>query len=101
MIEQEISKLKEEIKSREDFLKKLEKENTFVLKTNTAYLSNMGIVTAFNSWDGFEDWVRIKHSQMWKGFNTGILKITFELELKKELTTKINSDTEKEVEKIK
>ena len=80
-------RIDDEIKIEEDKIKTLreakailEGKNSFSFTTNTAYLSNQGIIGSFGIVGGrLGEWVNIKHGQHWKGMNDSIVEVTFKI----------------------
>jgi len=77
-----LEKRKKEIKEQLENLKKKEEElrnsDTFKLLTNTAYLMNMKV---FEGWEGFREFIELKHEQHWKGENDSTIEVTFKVNL--------------------
>lgn len=83
--EKELEELKEK---QEQFLN----QDSFKLKTNTAYLLNMKM---FDGWTDFVEWTETKHEQHWEGKVDSEVEVTFKLKRKSLKPPIVNKEGEK------
>ena len=72
--------LLKEIEDIETKDKNFQKQDSFKLSTNTAYLLNMKM---FSGWNDFREFIETKHEQHWSGENSSQVEVTFKIKGKK------------------